>query len=83
MVGKDCYGFGKLHQELSYACAYWNSFTGTPFFSSTYVHFNAFWFQEECASIIFSASLIFIRHMFSIFLTQTALSLLRKWEAAL
>lgn len=37
---------------------------GTPFFSSTYVHFNAFWFQEECASIIFSASLIFVRHMF-------------------
>lgn len=67
MVGrKDFYGFGKLHQELSCACAYWESpLPKISFFSlNIYVHFNTFWFQEECASIICSATLIFVRHLF-------------------
>lgn len=61
-------GLGKLPPRTRLSCAYWKSpLPGTPFLSSTYVHFNAFWFrfQEECASIISSASLIFVRHMFS------------------
>lgn len=64
---KECYDFDKLHQELSCACAYWESpyLCRTPFVSlNIYVHFNAFWFQEECASIISSAALTFVRHSF-------------------
>lgn len=57
------------------SCAYWESpVPGTPFISSTSVHFNAFWFQEECASIISSASLIFVRHLFSHLSNPTTLS---------
>lgn len=72
MRKKDYYGFGKLHQELSCACAYWESpLPRTPFFSlNIYIHFNTFWFQEECTSIISSAALILGRHLFCCLSTQ-------------
>lgn len=64
---KEYYGFAKLHQELSHACAYWEppSLPRTSFFSlNIYGHFNTFGFQEECASVISSAALMFVRHLF-------------------
>lgn len=68
-------GLWQAAPRTQLSCAYWKSpVPGTPFISSTYVHFNAFWFQKECASIISSASLIFVRHLFSHLSNPTTLS---------
>lgn len=41
------------------------SYPGLLFFPlNIYVHFNTFRFQEECASTISSAALMFVRHLF-------------------
>lgn len=40
-------------------------YPGLLFFPlNIYVHFNTFRFQEECASTISSAALMFVRHLF-------------------